>query len=51
MAIYAGLTCPIVNPLHEEVATAILAADLAMGHDEWGARWIRAYRQRRKAAG
>ena len=49
MAIHAGLTCPIVNPLHEEVATAILAADLAMGRDEWGARWIRAYRRRRKA--
>ena len=46
MAIHAGLTCPIVNPLQEEVATAILAADLAMGRDEWGARWIKAYRQR-----
>jgi 5-methyltetrahydrofolate--homocysteine methyltransferase len=50
MAIHAGLTCPIVNPLHEEVATAILAADLAMGRDEWGARWIKAYRQRQKPA-
>ena len=50
MAIHAGLTCPIVNPLHEEVATAILAADLSMGRDEWGARWIKAYRQRQKAA-
>ena len=50
MAIHAGLTCPIVNPLHEEVATAILAADLSMGRDEWGSRWIRAYRQRQKAA-
>ena len=50
MAIHAGLTCPIVNPLHEEVATAILAADLSMGRDEWGSRWIKAYRQRQKAA-
>lgn len=50
MAIHAGLTCPIVNPLQEEVVTAILAADLAMGRDEYGARWIRAYRQRQKAA-
>ena len=49
MAIHAGLTCPIVNPLHEEVATAILAADLIMGRDEWGTRWIKAYRQRQKA--
>ncbi len=46
MSIHAGLTCPIVNPLHEEVATAILAADLCMGRDEWGMRWIKAYRQR-----
>ncbi len=51
MAIHAGLTCPIVNPLHEQVATAILAADLAMGRDEWGSRWIKAYRKRQKAAG
>jgi 5-methyltetrahydrofolate--homocysteine methyltransferase len=50
MAIHAGLTCPIVNPLHEEIATTILAADLTMGRDEYGARWIKAYRQRRKAA-
>lgn len=50
MAIHAGLTCPIVNPLHKEVAMAILAADLSMGRDEWGARWIKAYRQRQKAA-
>ena len=50
MAIHAGLTCPIVNPLHEQVATAILAADLSMGRDEWGSRWIKAYRQRQKAA-
>ncbi len=51
MAIHAGMTCPIVNPLHEEVATAILAADLIMGHDEWAARWIKAYRKREKAKG
>jgi 5-methyltetrahydrofolate--homocysteine methyltransferase len=50
MAIHAGLTCPITNPLHEEVAVAILAADLCMGRDEWGTRWIKAYRQRQKAA-
>ena len=46
MAIHAGMTCPIVNPLHEQVATAILAADLSMGRDEWGSRWIKAYRRR-----
>ena len=50
MAIHAGLTCPIVNPLHEQVATAVLAADLSMGRDEWGSRWIKAYRKRLKDA-
>jgi 5-methyltetrahydrofolate--homocysteine methyltransferase len=49
MAIYAGLTCPITNPLDTEVSTAILAADLSMGRDEYGMGWIRAYRERQKA--
>jgi len=49
MAIYAGLTCPITNPLVTEVNTAVLAANLAMGRDEYGMRWIDAYRQRQKA--
>ncbi len=50
MAIHAGLTCPITNPLVMEVNTAILAADLAMGRDDYGMRWIQGYRQRKKAA-
>ncbi len=48
MAIHAGLTCPITNPLLLEVNTAILAADLSMGRDEYGMRWIKAYRKREK---
>jgi 5-methyltetrahydrofolate--homocysteine methyltransferase len=51
MAIYAGLTCPITNPLVTEVTTAILAADLAMGRDDYGMHWLQAYRERKKAAG
>jgi 5-methyltetrahydrofolate--homocysteine methyltransferase len=50
MAIYVGLTCPITNPLVTEVNTAILAADMVMGRDDYGMRWIQAYRQRQKAA-
>ncbi len=50
MAIHAGLTCPITNPLVMEVNTAVLAADLAMGRDEYAMRWIQAYRAREKAA-
>lgn len=49
MAIYAGMTCPITNPLDVEVNTAVLAADLSMGRDEYGMRWIKAYRERQKA--
>ena len=48
MAIHAGLTCPITNPLVKEVITAILAADLAMGHDDYGMNWIKAFRARQK---
>lgn len=50
MAIQAGLTCPITNPLDPDLAIAVLAADLAMGKDEWGDRWITAYRSRNKPA-
>jgi 5-methyltetrahydrofolate--homocysteine methyltransferase len=46
MAIRAGLTCPITNPLVPEVNIAILAANLAMGRDEYGMNWIQAYRRR-----
>jgi 5-methyltetrahydrofolate--homocysteine methyltransferase len=48
MAIHAGLTCPITNPLLTEVNVAVQAADLSMGRDEYGMRWIRAYRKREK---
>jgi len=48
MAIHAGMTCPITNPLVPEVAIAILAADLCMGYDDYGMRWIQAYRKRPK---
>jgi 5-methyltetrahydrofolate--homocysteine methyltransferase len=49
MGILAGLTCPITNPLVTQVITAILAADLSMGRDSYGQRWIKAYRKRQKA--
>ncbi len=48
MAIHAGLTCPITNPLEPEVSIAIKAADLSMGRDEYGMAWIQAFRQRQK---
>lgn len=48
MAIHAGLTCPITNPLVTEIQTAVLAADLSMGRDDYGMNWIKAYRAREK---
>jgi 5-methyltetrahydrofolate--homocysteine methyltransferase len=50
MAIFAGLTCPITNPLATEVVMAIQAADLALGKDDYAMNWIRAYRQRQQMA-
>lgn len=48
MAVHAGLTCPITNPLTSDVAIAVLAADLVMGRDNYGMNWIKAYRARQK---
>jgi 5-methyltetrahydrofolate--homocysteine methyltransferase len=48
MAIHAGLSCPITNPLEPEVSIAVKAADLSMGRDEYGMAWIKAFRERQK---
>ncbi len=45
MAIGAGLTSAITNPLKPEVKQAIMAADVLMGRDENCVAWIRAKRQ------
>jgi 5-methyltetrahydrofolate--homocysteine methyltransferase len=45
MAIAAGLTSAITNPLHEDVVRACMAADVMMGHDPDCARWIRKFRE------
>ncbi len=44
MAIGAGLTSAIMNPLHSEESTAIRGADVVMGHDPNCMRWISAFR-------
>jgi 5-methyltetrahydrofolate--homocysteine methyltransferase len=44
MAIMAGLTSAITNPLTKQVRKAVRAADVLMGHDEWSAAWIGAHR-------
>jgi len=45
MAIGAGMTSAIMSPLHEEVKTAVKAADVMAGHDEHCAAWIKAFRE------
>ena len=44
MAIAAGMTSAITNPLHQEVTTAIMGADVLMGHDPNCGRWIKKFR-------
>ena len=45
MAIGAGMTSAITNPMHREVMQAVLGADVMMGHDPDCTRWIRKYRE------
>jgi len=40
MAIAAGMTSAITNPLHTEVVQAVMGADVMMGNDPDCARWI-----------
>jgi 5-methyltetrahydrofolate--homocysteine methyltransferase len=50
MAIAAGLSSAITNPLEENIRKTILAADVFMGVDENCAAWLRAQRAFAKAA-
>jgi 5-methyltetrahydrofolate--homocysteine methyltransferase len=45
MAMAAGLTSAIMS-CARPVVDSVRAADLLLGHDEWGARWIAAHRER-----
>ncbi|HYM96718.1 MAG TPA: dihydropteroate synthase [Candidatus Sulfotelmatobacter sp.] len=49
LAMNAGLTCAITNPMVPEVRRAILAGDLLLGHDEYAMRWIASYRAEQAA--
>jgi len=44
MAMGAGMTSAITNPVEPELMGAILGADVMMGHDPDCRRWIRKYR-------
>lgn len=50
LAMNAGLTCAITNPLVPEVRRAVLAGDLLLGHDEYAMNWIASYRAEVAAA-
>jgi 5-methyltetrahydrofolate--homocysteine methyltransferase len=45
MAIGAGMTSAITNPMEAPIREAVMAADVLAGHDLHCSRWIRAYRQ------
>ena len=45
MAIAAGMTCAITNPLEKSIRQAIYAADVLMGHDESCMRYLAAMRE------
>jgi len=45
MAIGAGLTSAIMNPMQLEIVKACMAADVMMGHDPDCARWIKRFRE------
>ena len=44
MAMGAGMTSAITNPLHVDVVRACMGADVMLGHDPDCARWIRRFR-------
>jgi len=47
MAALVGLTCPICNPLKTQEIIALQAADLVMGRDSHGLKWIKGFRARK----
>ncbi len=51
MAIAAGLTCAITNPLEETIRKLLRAADVMMAHDENCIAWLRSSRESSGTAG
>jgi 5-methyltetrahydrofolate--homocysteine methyltransferase len=50
MAMTAGLTSAIMDTRTPEIVESVKAADLLLGHDEWGGSWISAHRKKQQAA-
>jgi 5-methyltetrahydrofolate--homocysteine methyltransferase len=49
LAMHAGLTCAITNPLEPQVRRAVLAGDLLLGRDDYAMRWIASFRAEQQA--
>ncbi len=49
MAMTVGLTSAIMDTRTPQIVEAVKAADLLLGHDEWGGSWIAAHRARQAA--
>ena len=45
-----GLTSAIMDSRRDEMVEAVRATDFLLGRDEWGAAWIRRYREKQAAA-
>ena len=50
MAMVAGLTSAIMDTRTPQIVEAVKAADLLLGHDEWGMSWIASHRKKQAAA-
>ncbi|MEO9140360.1 MAG: dihydropteroate synthase [Jatrophihabitans sp.] len=50
IAMSAGLTSAIMDTRTPQMVESVLAADLLLGHDEWGGSWIAAHRAKQAAA-
>jgi 5-methyltetrahydrofolate--homocysteine methyltransferase len=51
MAIASGMTSAIMSPMHAEVKTAIMAADVLAGHDQDCRAWIQEFRDPNAGSG
>jgi len=50
MAMTAGLTSAIMDTRTPQIVDAVKAADLLLGHDDWGMAWIASHRKKQAAA-
>jgi 5-methyltetrahydrofolate--homocysteine methyltransferase len=50
MAMTSGLTSAIMDTRTPQIVDSVKAADLLLGHDDWGMSWIAAHRRKQAAA-